>query len=265
MSVERPSDVLTPDSKHRWANACLSYSRDGFTFEQPGRYAIQAIYPSRSGYLYSNILPLFVRYPSRDDETRIVPLLNSEVATYFAVGGSWHLPRAMELLEEFAAHHHPGRKLESNTPDHSGTHPLAYAFWKCEALKHARGNVIVDRAARTVTQARTPPLTSKQLCMALGITDNDRLPVRSDVNAPARPRKAKEGPTSPFSNIVNGKLFTMLIDHYSATRQTKRRQKAINLATAYLRAQQVSPSIQDRYMSRWNPDGNSSGNVDPIA
>jgi len=66
----------------------------------PGQYRIRASYRYRDAILVSNILDIYVRYPTRQVEDAVVPLLGSDLATYFSFRGVRGLDKFQSRIAE---------------------------------------------------------------------------------------------------------------------------------------------------------------------
>ncbi|WP_436397689.1 hypothetical protein [Roseobacter sp. S98] len=105
--------MLAPGASHS-ENINLTFGADGFSFAEPGHYAIQvfctlltdAADASQLGdeetITTSNTLPVFVARPHSPEEEFEVEtvLMRQDVGTFFALGGSAVLGRARDDLEE---------------------------------------------------------------------------------------------------------------------------------------------------------------------
>lgn len=206
-----PPQVLDPDRPALYGDVCLSYSRHGFTFSHPGRYMIQALYRHDDGVLVSNQLPLFVRYPTEDEERYVVPTFEDEVATYFILRGGPHLKSANALLDELAAVF--------------PTHPLARYHNALKALTSASGfrlPALRSGPARRRTELSVPASADPTLfAKALG-------------TSPAKPlRKHLSAEELPFSNIFFEQLVRLAVSAFEKDSRAHGKQLH-NLAKAEL-------------------------------
>ncbi|MCI0637991.1 MAG: hypothetical protein L0Y72_23545 [Gemmataceae bacterium] len=131
--AEREAQPLRKGSSTH-LDMCLSYSGKGFQFIEPGPYQVWTLWSSPSGPISSNLLSLWVRYPTPAEETRLVPVLDDDVCVYLGLGGQPLLRNAERKLKDFSASDLSGdRKLR---PD---AHPLSRYFYMCRALLSANG------------------------------------------------------------------------------------------------------------------------------
>jgi hypothetical protein len=147
LSLAPTPAVLTPDRSHLTSRAIVSHGKDGFYFIEPGPYLVQAVHATEEGLITSNVLMLWVRYPTPAQEELIVPTFDDEVADYFALGGSPHLQRALRLLgdlEETLADR-AKRARRGKRPASTLGHPLADAYRWCRLLTRTRGALAIDR------------------------------------------------------------------------------------------------------------------------
>ncbi len=111
-------------------------ARRGFTFMEPGRYRIQAIHEINEDSFYSNVMELFVRYPTRELEDLVVPTFDESVQRYLCLWGTDTIDTSkLDVLEAFV-HSRLGR-----------SHPLymAYAFARLMFETKARKEIDLDR------------------------------------------------------------------------------------------------------------------------
>lgn len=69
------------------ADLYLGYGADGFTFLEPGMYNLTATFATIRGVVQSPPLPIWVRYPTREQENLIVPTFTAEIGRFLALGG----------------------------------------------------------------------------------------------------------------------------------------------------------------------------------
>jgi hypothetical protein len=97
-AIDGSDDPSTPDSFYN--DICLNYVGESVRFLTPGRYRIRASYRYRDAILVSNILEIYVRYPTRQVEDAVVPLLDSDLATYFSFRGVRGLDKFQSRIAE---------------------------------------------------------------------------------------------------------------------------------------------------------------------
>jgi hypothetical protein len=178
-------DNTIPAACHK--DVCLNFSADGFGFLEPGLYRLRAAYRHGESLLLSNILEVYVRRPSREDESLLVPLLDDDVADYFAFRGSAGLRGARARLGNAFLE-------KDDEPRKDITHPLFRWYAACEGRLSLAGRIMLeagqDRPARKAADHQAA-VTFYQA--AFGLRDLRNL---------AR----KTPPVSSFSNIPLGKL-----------------------------------------------------------
>jgi hypothetical protein len=115
------------DSLHK--DICLNIGGESFGFLTPGLYRVRASFQYRGASLVSNVLEVYVRYPTPAVENLIVPLIDADVATYLAFRGVAGLSRARNRFSE--------RFLDDDdTPRADTLHPLQCYFHAYEAMVH---------------------------------------------------------------------------------------------------------------------------------
>ncbi len=113
------------DSFHK--DVCLNLCGGSFQFLTPGLYRVRASYRFRDTQLISNILEVYVRYPTPAVENLVVPLLDEDVATYLAFRGVSGLTAARGRLRAAFLD-------DDDAPRPDVTHPLKNYFHACEAM-----------------------------------------------------------------------------------------------------------------------------------
>lgn len=176
-----------PASCHK--DICLNIGGSSFKFLTPGRYRVRASYKYHDTLLVSNILELFVRYPSPTIEDLIVPLLDEEIATYLAFRGVGSLSRARERLQD-AFHKEDGSFRRGRD------HPLRNYFNAYEAMIQTH---------ESPHQEEFSDEDLRVFAQAIGVTNVISL---KDVQPEANFNLA----ALPFSNIALGKIGQRIYD-----------------------------------------------------
>jgi hypothetical protein len=206
--IEDNRRVLHPDRPSVYEDICLSYGKDRFTFIEPGKYEIQAILHSLDGTIRSNVLPLWVRYPTPEDEKRIVPTFDDEVLHYLAVDGNPTLTRAERILKKLASADAPA-------------HPLARAYHRCKAGLSVKGFRVLDRKRRKIRQAVPARADFHHFRAALGMDHDYRLQA------------------SPHSNLVFSQLAAWLARSLASENCHRERRTVMRETLSYLRGQRM--------------------------
>ena len=213
-----------PDSCHK--DICLSLAGRSFKFLTPGRYRVRASYRYHDTVLVSNILELYVRYPTPEVENLVVPLLDEDVATYLAFRGVAGLSRARERLrEKFLA--------DDGSPRPDVSHPLMDYFFAYEAMIRANDS---DSSGERGGDDR------RWFARALGMADLRHL-------RDARRRTTVNLAGLPFSNIALGKIGGRIYDAFKdAPRQGGLAKTLSRKLHDALQARGVPQHIRHRYL-----------------
>jgi hypothetical protein len=243
--VSRPHQ-LSPENNSIYETIQLSYDARGLLFQEPGRYRIQAVHAAPHGPLYSNVLTVHVRYPDRDEESTIVPLLENDCAYYL---GLWGAPRyesrTSDVFEEALNRLERGRKTT--------LHPLIADYVRCRFLSAHRGRVCVnDRQVtveRPVPDERLVSLARQQLCLTqkgeLTAASRGRSK-RKSAGSRKKPAAVGRAPAfAPYSNTIYGHLARCLIEHFSGEEVLAAAIK--KSVVEYLGLRGVPKSVCDQY------------------
>jgi hypothetical protein len=202
------------DSWHK--DVCLNLGARSFQFLTPGLYRIRASYRYHDTLLVSNVLDLFVRYPTPQVENLVVPLLDEDVATYFAFRGVAGLSAARHRLRDSFLDE------ASGAPRSDAAHPLQSYFCAYEGMIQANASRGTDELSDD---------DRHWFGRALGLAD---ITVLKDARRRARVNLA----TLPLSNIELGKVGRRIHEALA----NKRRQ--VGLARAL--AKKLQETLQAR-------------------
>lgn len=101
----------------------LTYGAGGWTFLEPGRYQVQAVYTGSGGPVASDVLTFWVGHPPDPArERRTVRALDPAVAAYLAVWGNRETADQVAGAVDELVTHHP-------------KHPLAVQYRRCRAYE----------------------------------------------------------------------------------------------------------------------------------
>jgi hypothetical protein len=197
----------------------LSFSNGDFPFVEPGRYQVQAVYQGLGPPLHSNILQLWVRYPTADEENVVVPTFDDSVSAYLSVGGHPDLTGAVTRLERFLAD-------PSNTRDGKllpTAHPLAFYYCRCRALRSlTEQHSLKGNGGRPALETIPPKPDDYTLFReSLGL----------DANFNLRPDTVK----LPLSNLIVGTLGRRLGEALKQEERTRDMRTALRSVRTYLR------------------------------
>ena len=190
IAEEKPidGDDKSDDPDSFFKDVCLSFGLGSFGFLTPGKYRVRASYRYHDTLLVSNVLELYVRHPTPQVENIVVPLLDQDVASYFAFRGVHGLPEAKARLET---------AFEGGAPG-AAEHPLYNYYCAHQARLRHNGSVAVDSKSGAVSAAtwRVGDDALHWFPRALGFTD------LKDLQDPGKANLRG----LPFSNIRLGKI-----------------------------------------------------------
>jgi hypothetical protein len=175
-----------PASIHK--EVFLNLGARSIGFLEPGRYRVRASYRHGDTVLVSNILELYVRYPSPADEDLVVPLLDEDVAAYFAFRGASGLGAARDRLKEAFLD-------DSDALRNDVRHPLRDYFLAYEGLVRAEDLVADDPLE---------PADQRLLGRALG------LPTLASLDD-SKKKQHVELDQLPFSNISLARIALRIL------------------------------------------------------
>lgn len=92
------ADPRSPELRAFHKNLVFGFWTRPRGFLEPGRYDLRAVYRHGGSILLSNLLTIYIRYPSRDVENAVVPLLDESVGHYMAFRGVCGLEAATTRL-----------------------------------------------------------------------------------------------------------------------------------------------------------------------
>jgi hypothetical protein len=219
--------VVGPDDPNVREAVCLSYSADEFVFLEPGRYLVRAYHRVPGGVLASNMLTLWVRYPTDEVEDLVVPTLDDEVREYLALREGHHLGRARDKLNAFVQEMQ-GRGLD---------HPLASTYGQIAYGESLREFKTLDHAARRIKRDREPAPKPALAQAALKM-------------------KADYSLADPFGsalpNLAYGRLVTQLVDQLRAAGEGPHADRAAASAVEVLQKRGVPNQVQKACAARWH-------------
>lgn len=115
--------VLSPKAPAIYEDVNLTFGGRGFTFLDPGRYQVQAVYTGHAEPVVSDPITVWIGHPPNPDAERlIVRALEPRVATYLTLWGN------RETSDGVTAAIEP---LKASHPDH----PLVTEFERCSAYE----------------------------------------------------------------------------------------------------------------------------------
>jgi hypothetical protein len=245
LSLAPAAAVLTPDRDQLTSRAIVSHGKDGFYFIEPGPYLIQAVHATEEGLITSNVLMVWVRYPTPAQEERVVPTFDDEVADYFALGGSPHLQRAQRLLGDLekTLTDQAKRSRRGKRPASTLGCPLADASRWCRLLTRTRGALSIDRQTGAITE-EAPEFDPEGFRALAGFAD--------DYSA------LKVNPW--VSNITFGRICDVLFDCLARDGKRAEVLKAGELALKHLNTQKgrdgrpntLPTEVETRFRQRWD-------------
>jgi hypothetical protein len=219
-----------PDSFHK--DICLNFGGNAFRFVEPGRYRIRASFRVQDTLLISDVLELFVRYPTPQDERLIVPLLDEDVAAFLSFRGVHGLPRADARLQTVFREGRPEDLV----------HPLFHYFCADEARLRSASVVTYNPATRRVEEGRRAADADGDalgwFARALGFTDLKDL----------KRRGAASLGGLPFSNIVLGKVGSCFHAALEDARESGLARQLVHRLYAALTDRGVPGSVCKRYL-----------------
>ncbi len=246
LSSSKPFDgnPRTPEPDACYKDVCLTASSGGTGVWAPGRYLVRAAYRHGDTLLVSNVLALHVRYPDRQTEDLVVPLMDEDVGSYLSFRGVFGMPGADRRLS--AAFKETDDQLRTDV-----THPLLAYYAAYEARLRANDTLTIDPVTRQAKSAYTAPDALKWYRQAFGLSDLAEL----------RSRRAggPRLPTSPFSNIALAKIGRSFYDELKEARENK---LAAGLASSLhktLEERGVPPTVCEKYLPP-RPAASRSGN-----
>jgi hypothetical protein len=214
---------------------CLSFSASGFPFMEPGQYLLQGIYQGLGPPLYSNILRLWVRYPTSAEEDLVVPTLDGCVAAYLSVGGHPGLTDAVRRLDTFLAHPFNTRDGELLPT----AHPLAFYYYRCRAIRSVTKQHTVERKGRRwslKTVARKPD-NYDLFRDVLGLDGNfDRRPEVTGL---------------PLSNLVVGTLGRILGEALKTEKRAGEMRRVLRSVRTYLHQANGKSAATRAFDNHW--------------
>lgn len=187
--LDGTSGADAPAAFHK--DVCLSFGGRGFEFLTPGRYRIRAAYRHRGTLLLSNVLTVYVRRPDRKTEDALVPLLDDDVATYFAFRGVPGLAAAQDRLGE--VFRDDGGRLRDNG------HPLFHYYCAYE------GRLRQTQAAGSVAATAAYPAHAEE-------DAGECYKAAFEVTNPATPPAPRKLAALPFSNVELAKFGAAFAD-----------------------------------------------------
>jgi hypothetical protein len=213
---QKRDDLLLSPGRSFHNEICLAFGNEGgFVFMEPGRYRVQGIYKGAGAPLYSNVLSLWVRYPTSEEEDLVVPTFDERVATYLSVGGHPAMVEAINILDDFVdrAGGAGGDELPAKI------HPLVYQYDRCRAHRCTEPQFTFRRRGRrrTAVPTESNPENYRLFRKTLGLNAEYRL----------RPESLESG--VPLSNLGYGSLAQELID---SLRDERREREANTVAAA---------------------------------
>lgn len=224
------NDIANPDANAFYKDLSLSFGAEPFPFMEPGLYRIRAAYRDHDVLLLSNILPLYVRYPTRKIENMVVPLLDDDVSEYFAYRGVRHLSRADERLQAAFG--------DTDNPPTAASHPLHWYYCAYEARQRLAGVVSLNPATKRLGSQRRPKDALVWFSIAFGMSDLNTL--------------LKRTPTLlsrlPYSNIELAKLGNRFVQTLELTRDKKRADALRRKLRLELRRRGVRQTIREKYV-----------------
>jgi hypothetical protein len=150
-NAEQAASDLVPPGQNLTENVNLTFGSAGFTFVEPGEYAVQAVFVWQKARqeirtIKSNVLTIRIAYPKSAAEERDGQyLFRRDVGYYFALGGSDALSAAEDILNEIAQR----RQLKAKAV----TDPLVANIVRCKAINLTRDFVTYADGKYSVRRA----------------------------------------------------------------------------------------------------------------
>jgi hypothetical protein len=125
---------------------CLNYAGEDVQFLTPGRYRVRASYPYGGTLLVSNILEIYVRYPTPEVEDAVIPLLDAECATFFSFRGVRGFDRFENKMKETESDRSRGLT--------SVKHPLLNYYYAYEGRLQGQRPMLLKALGLPITSHR---------------------------------------------------------------------------------------------------------------
>jgi hypothetical protein len=226
--------VLSPDCDALYEAVNLTYGSQGFNFMEPGMYKIQAFCQRGVFWIASNILSLWMRYPTTDVEDIVVPTFTSDAGKYLSFWGSRRLLNRMDAF----------RALSDRLPNH----PLAKEFARCrayEALRPAIVGVQQNKGQGLSCMVAAPEIEDavKTMRQLLHLTPKGALDRRKSKGI--------------LSNIHFSHLAGTLARLLQAAGETQQAENALQASSVYHarhNRKKMPTHIQTALAKRWRPD-----------
>ncbi len=138
--------------------AYLGYDEDGFNFIEPGRYRIDASYEHLHEEIRAEPLFIWVRFPSRELESLVVPTFDDECGRFLAIGGGPHLRKAHKLFREL------GRRDPRLT--------LCHLYQSVDAIQKSQGFKKLSRGNKL--KIDSPEFLEKRVRQLIGVDEDGR-------------------------------------------------------------------------------------------
>jgi hypothetical protein len=233
---ERRTAYLHPEKRPSiYENIDLTFGARGFNFVEPGLYEIHCHYPIGDMVLSSNVLRIWIKYPTVREESMIPQVFDDCVGTYLTLWGSEgkHLERAKSILESI--------EQDQTLNDH----PLVDWSYLCRAKLATHGFKSIDDGGRLVhlINATDNPESLKR---ALGVN-----------------RTYSRGRPVHLSNLVVGHLWRTLLRITEESAKDSVVRKRLDKAIEDLGGLKVKKWAMDRLLKDWGLDQIVNKSVGP--
>ena len=197
---DRETIKLTAKNPAIYEAVSLAYGADGYYFMEPGWYYLTAVYDPTGANLRSNTLAIWVRNPTRDEETAIVPTFTDAVGKCLNNWGTLQYD-PLQLGE-------CRQLLEGHDQD---WHPLATELIRCSTLARLRGGRTQFRWSRRgqkqslsykLVQPELKLAELRQILSAIGWSQTETLPMKQQ-GTWKRTKNTKRVPTIVYSHLVS--------------------------------------------------------------
>jgi hypothetical protein len=236
LQIDRPRTICRRPKDDEFSafykDVDLSISGGEFQFVTPGLYKLRATYEHGDSVLWSNVLPIYVRYPSRRQENIMVPLLADSVAAYFSFRGIDDPSARSTLAGVFGD--------EPRVPT-KGDHPLYWYYLAYEGRLRTEGRVTrrSKKGPIVIRAAPGPREALRWLKAAFGIRPRAGFP-----------NEVAGSFEVPYSNIELGRLGRLFHDVLSKVEGPAAAERLKSQLSETMKARKIPRSIRTRYLPR---------------